>query len=109
VTEAYPTPRRYPRIPSKNHVFVKKVQDETAGSLSRTMELGLGGCMFVSDETWEPGTALSMLISVQERVIEATARVVYGRPDGQKFDIGVEFLELDSAERVILEKLFEPA
>ena len=109
MTEAYPTQRRFPRIPSKNHVFVKKLQDETMGSFSKTLELGLGGCMFVSNETWEPGTTLNMLISVQDRVIEAKARVVYERPRDSQFEMGVEFLELDPIERVILEKLLEPA
>ena len=32
-----------------------------------------------------------MFISFQGRVIEATARVVYERPHGEQFEVGVEF------------------
>jgi hypothetical protein len=105
--ETYANQRRFPRIPSENPVFVKKLQDDTVGAFSKTREVGLGGCMFISDEAWGSGTLLNMFISVQGRVLEAKARVVYERPHGPQFDMGVEFIEIDPVERVVLERLFE--
>ncbi len=107
MAESYPNHRRFPRIRSENPILVKKLDDETVGAFSKTQEVGLGGCKFVNTEPIGIGSLLSMFISVQGRVIEATARVVYERPHGEQVEVGVEFLKLDPVERTVLERLFE--
>lgn len=107
MADDHPNQRRFPRVRSENPILVKKLDDDTVGAFSKTQEVGLGGCMFVNTESLGPGSLLGMFISVQGRVIEATARVVYERPHGEQFEVGVEFLKLDPVERTVLERLFE--
>lgn len=104
--ETFVQQRRFPRIPSENPVLVKRLDDDSVGSFSKTREVGLGGCMFVNDEALGPGTIVEMFISVQGRVIEAKSRIVYERPKGTQFEMGVEFLEMDPVDRVVIEHLF---
>lgn len=105
--EIYPNQRRFPRVRSENPVLVKKLNDESIGAFSKTLEVGLGGCMFLNDEALGPGSLLEFFISVQGRVIEAKARVIYERPMGNQYEVGVEFTEIDPVERTVLERLFE--
>jgi hypothetical protein len=105
--ETYPNQRRFPRVRSENPVLVKKLNDESVGAFGKTCEVGLGGCMFLNDEALGPGSLLDFFISVQGRVIEAKARVVYEHPMGNQVEVGVEFTEIDPVERVVLERLFE--
>lgn len=63
--------------------------------------------MFLNDEAIGMGTALEVFISVQGRVIRSKARVVYELPRAGQYEIGVEFIEIDPMEKVILERLFE--
>ena len=107
MAEAHTNQRRFPRIRSENPILVKKLDDETVGAFSKTQEVGLGGCMFVNHEALGPGSLLGMFISVQGRVIEATARVIYERPHQDQFEVGVEFVQIDPVERTVLERLFE--
>jgi len=109
VAEAFTNQRRFPRMPSEHPILVKKLDDETVGAFGKTRQVGLGGCMFLNDESLGTGSLLGMFISVQGRVIEATAKVVYERPHGAQFEVGVEFLEIDPVERTVIERLFEAA
>lgn len=104
---SYPTQRRFPRVRSENPVLVKRLDNERVGSFSKTQEVGLGGCMFLNDEALGPGSSLEFFVSVQGRVIEAKARVVYEHPVGSQFEVGVEFTEIDPVDRTVLERLFE--
>lgn len=99
--------RRFPRVRSENPILVKKLEDDTVGAFGKTREVGLGGCMFANDERLGCDSTLSMFISVQGRVIESKARVVYERAMGDQFEVGVEFIEIDPVDRVVLEQLFE--
>ena len=102
-----PDQRRFPRIRSENTVLVRRLDDETVGAFGRTQVLGLGGCMFVSGEVFEPGALLGIAISVQGRAIQAVARVAYVLNQGTPFEIGVEFVQVDPAERGVLEHLLD--
>ena len=106
LTEVSPDQRRFPRIRSENPFLVKKLDDETVGAFGKTGEMGLGGCMFVSEQAFGPGTLLGIAISVQGQVIQVVARVAHLRPQGSQFEIGVEFLLVDPSERRIIERLF---
>jgi hypothetical protein len=106
LTESGPHQRRFPRIRSENSFLVKKLDDETVGTFGKTSVLGIGGCMFVSEEKFGPGTLLGIAISVQGRVIQVVARVAYMRPQGSRFETGVEFLQVDPGDRSLIEDLF---
>ena len=105
MTEAGPDQRRFPRIRSENPFLVKKLDDERVGAFGKTRVMGTGGCMFVSEEAFAPGTLLAMAISVPGRAIQVVARVAYLQPRGSLFETGVEFLQVDLADRGLLQDL----
>jgi hypothetical protein len=106
LTESGLDQRRFPRIRSGNSFPVKRLDDETIGAFGKTRVIGIGGCMFVSEEEFGPGTLLGMAISVQGRAIQVVARVAYLRPQGSRFETGVEFLQADPWDRGLIEDLF---
>jgi PilZ domain-containing protein len=100
-----PKTRRYPRIPAQHAVLVRPA--ETEESFARTTTLGLGGCAFVTPERFDAGNLVELLISVQDRVVNAVARVVYANPAGDgRQDVGVEFLQIEPHDRDFLRSLF---
>jgi len=102
----YSPQRRFPRIPSKNSLLIKTLDAPAAGRLARTQVLGLGGCMFHSDEPFGVGANLSLHIAVQERFIRALGRVAYENRRGDRYEVGVEFLEISDEEKDLLAALF---
>jgi hypothetical protein len=99
--------RRFPRIPSENAVLVKRLGDEEAEGFARTRVVGLGGCMFVSDEPLGVESFLDLLISVRGRVVQTRGRVVYEIPRGDdEVEVGVEFVQIAPHDRDIIEELF---
>jgi len=106
MADDYSNKRRFPRIPSENPVLVKKLYDQKVSSITKTQVVGMGGCMFESDKPLGVGSLLTLMIAVHERFVKAKARVVYENPKTEdKFEIGVEFLEVDSMDRIIIEAL----
>ncbi|TLN17217.1 PilZ domain-containing protein, partial [bacterium] len=73
--------RKFPRVPAKNTILVKKLGDHEIEGFSKTGSLGLGGCMFLSDESFGVGAFFEILISVKKHVVKASGRVVYELPD----------------------------
>lgn len=99
--------RRYPRIPSQNSVLVKRLGDDSLEGFTRTRMVGLGGCMFVSDQSMGVGSFLDLLISVKGSVAKALSKVVYERQfSGKEFEVGVEFVLISDVDRRLLEVLW---
>jgi c-di-GMP-binding flagellar brake protein YcgR len=102
----FPQQRRFPRIAAEHTVLVTKAGAEAHEEFSKTRDLGLGGCMFLSDEPLGPGSVIEVLISLGRRVVATTARVVYEHTSERRFEIGVEFLRLDPADHQFLQSFF---
>lgn len=100
--------RRFPRIPAKNSVVVRKLGGPVQGGLSVTKVLGVGGCSFLHAEPQGVGETLFLSILVGPDLVEARVRVVYARPqeDGA-YEIGVEFLEVPEKDRERIRGLVE--
>jgi hypothetical protein len=104
----YAKQRRFPRIPAEYPVLVRKLEGEKITRLSCTKVVGLGGCMFQHDHPFGAASLLSLLILVKDRYIETRARVAYERPQrDQKYEIGVEFLEIADDDLEALKDLFK--
>jgi hypothetical protein len=104
----YSKKRRFPRIPSRNALLVNRLDDSPAEEFGKTHVMGLGGCMFISKESFGVGANLQLLITVNREVVESHARVVYERGIKEGgFEVGVEFTTLDDAARKKLSRLFE--
>ncbi len=105
------TGRRFPRIPSSQPILAQRLDEAPdaigGNAMSRTRTVGLGGCMFTSDESFGPGTILDLVIKARERVVRTTARVVWEATiSGDRFEVGCEFLDLEDADRAALAALF---
>lgn len=106
--EPKPAGRRFPRIPSKNSVVLRKLGANPRGELTVTKVVGLGGCSFLHPTSQGVGETLFLSILVGEELGEAKVRVAYERPqeDGT-YEIGVEFLEIAERDRGLLAGLVE--
>jgi len=99
--------RRYPRIPSQNSVLVKRLGDDVLEGFTRTRVVGLGGCMFVSDEPLGVGSFMDVLISVRGSVAKALSKVVYECQVAEgEYEIGVEFILISDVDRRLLAVLW---
>lgn len=99
--------RKYPRIPSKNSVLVRVLGDKEREGFAKTEIVGLGGCMFASNEALGEGSYLDLLIAVHHTVVKAFAKVAYEKPrDEGRWNIGVEFLQINEEDRKLLETLW---
>ncbi len=99
--------RRFPRLASSLAVLATRLGTSPREEFARTKEVGLGGCSFISRESFGVGSALEMLITVGRDVIRSHVRVVYERGEGQGWEVGVEFLQLSDTDRQRLAGLFE--
>jgi hypothetical protein len=99
MTEDFTTRRRrFPRIASHHAVLAKKSGIEGVEEFGRTKTIALGGCSFVTAESFGEGSTLELLITVDGSVVSTRGRVVYEHDldDGRK-EIGVEFADVDDA------------
>lgn len=108
--DEYPRRRRFPRIASENTVLVKKLGGNAAEAFAKTRVVGLGGCMFVTDSPIGIGSIVELLISVNLRVVRALVRVAYEIPKGgTQVEVGVEFVEISSADRQVIDAMLKSA
>ena len=109
MTEDFAQKRKFPRIPAENAVLVRKLSEAPQEGFGTMKTVGMGGCMFVHDASLGMGSTLELLISIKSWVVKSTARVVYELPKSDsEVEVGVEFLDISSADRAILETLFLP-
>jgi hypothetical protein len=99
--------RRYPRIVSKNAVLVTRLGDDVLEDFARTEVVGLGGCMFASDEPYGLGAGLDLLITIAHEVVKVRTKVVYEKEVDGRWEVGVEFLNLSDQERQWIGVLLE--
>jgi len=103
-----PQRRRYPRIPSKNAVLVRKLGPEAVEDLGKTRTVGLGGCGLTSEESFGVGSLVEVLISIERRVVKAQAEVAYEKEAFGCFDIGLKFRHLHEDDAAALRQLLQP-
>lgn len=95
--------RRFPRVPSKNSVVVRKLGSGAEGGLTTTEVVGLGGCSFLHAEPQEAGETLYLSILIGVELAEARVRVVYSKPREEGgFEIGVEFTEVPQRDLALI-------
>lgn len=100
-------PRRFPRVSSERPILVRLLSEPRQHEqLARTRVIGLGGLMFVSNESLGFGSLMEILISLGEVVAKTDARVVYEIPkSSHEIEVGVEFLRVSPPDRERVEAL----
>ena len=107
MTDQHHGRRRLPRIAAEHVVLVSKSGPEELEAFAKMHSLGLGGCMFVSPEPLGEGTLVDLLLSIGARVVPVKARVVYELPqEGDRREVGVEFLHVDTEDVEYLKGFF---
>lgn len=107
MTDQHPSRRRLPRIAAEHVVLVSKAGPEELEAFAKLHSLSLGGCMFVSPEPLGENTLVDLLLSIGARVVPVKARVVYEKPqEGDRREVGVEFLHVDDADVEYLKGFF---
>ena len=108
MTDEHHEKRRFPRIPVEYAVLIRQLGPGESEEFVKARNVGLGGCMVVSDVPLGLGSGVDLLISVRGGVVKARGRVVYEIPKGKKaFEVGVEFLRIATGDLKLLQALFE--
>jgi hypothetical protein len=96
--------RRFPRIPAKNSIVVRKLGGPAQGGLTTTAVMGLGGCSFLHAEPQGVGETLFLTILIGRELADAKVRVVYEKPiENGAYEIGVEFIEVPPAHLELIQ------
>ena len=74
--------------------------EDDPGRTQKGVNVSVGGLSFVSDEALEMGSTIRIRIAEVEPPFQANARVVWSRPEGDGFCVGVRFLDASDAFRV---------
>jgi hypothetical protein len=105
------------KLPRKYLLIYSRVFDQTLGKLLGYLsDLSERGAMIIADESLNVGTVLPLRFDLPDprmfnnaHNLMITARVVHCSTDisPDYFDIGLEFLEVNSEQRDILRKMME--
>lgn len=93
--------RRYIRHPSDIPIHVE-LADVVADRREYLNDISAGGLRFQSREALAPGSRIRIRIPLVRPVFECTGQVVWCKPDGRAFDVGVEFTRMREAFRLRL-------
>lgn len=100
--------RRFPRIGAVHSMLIEPLGAEQSGEFATSRSVSIGGLGFVSEETFDEGTMVKVLITAGAKVISAKARVAYQQKlDDGRYETGVAFVELGDADRAILEEIID--
>jgi hypothetical protein len=93
--------RSNPRREYIRHTVHVPLEVERAAGRAPRVEAGVnvsfGGLAFAASECPEPGEVLRLRIPTVAPPFEAEARVAWCRPEGERFLVGVEFLDSTAA------------
>src|SRR5687767_14277328 len=90
--------REFIRHTSDVPIHVRSVAG-TNGRVQKVVNVSTGGLAFVSEESLEPGSTVDVRIDQVVPTFEAHAQVAWCRPEGDRFLIGVSFLDASDAFR----------
>lgn len=95
--------RRFPRIPLKAELHCQ-VRGVPRFDNFISDDISLGGVSFVNSEYIVPQTPVSLKINLRSRVLNPIGKIAWSwpLPHSDKYKVGVEFLELDYAEKRLL-------
>ena len=99
VTETHTNPRRaFIRHTAGVPIEVRAVPGSAGVTLEST-NVSVGGISFISDRDFPVGSIIEIRIGEVDPPFEAHARVAWTNPEGDRFCIGVSFLDATNAFR----------
>ena len=102
--------RKDARFDSLNLTYVR-VDDQGAvvqESIGRTLDVSEAGICLETHFKIDPRHSLTLTIALEEDLVNIKGKVAYSRPGKEdKFETGVEFIEIDQNSRVVLNKFIE--
>lgn len=104
----YETARKSSRLVESHSMLVRCLSPVEREGLHLIRDLGMGGCHFTSPHPFGLGARLDMAISVDQRVLQISGKVVREAKNGDcVFEVGVLFTEMDHRESEMLESLLK--
>lgn len=88
--------RRFLRHPADIPIEVK-AHGQAAHDIQHTTNLSIGGLAFRCDREFSPGVLVDLCIPFVQPAFEVEAFVAWCRKSGDRFELGVEFLNQDDA------------
>jgi c-di-GMP-binding flagellar brake protein YcgR len=98
VTDTHTNPRRFIRHTADVPIEVRAVPGSTA-VVQQGTNISEGGLAFVSDACLDAEGTIELRIPEVDPPFEAHARVVWCRPEGERYLVGVQFLDATDAFR----------
>ncbi len=98
MTDTQTNPRRFIRHTADVPIEVRAVPGHAA-VVQQGTNISEGGLAFVSDACLDPEHTIELRIPEVEPPFEAHARVVWCRPEGDHYLVGVQFLDATDAFR----------
>ena len=99
--------RKHERIQSLNLSYICLDEDENIvkQGMGRTLNISESGILLETHFPIEPNHAVQLTISLEEDLLDLKGKPVHIRSrDGGKYEIGVEFIELDQNACDLLKK-----
>jgi len=88
--------RKFIRHPSDIPIEIIVESDADSGNYNLT-KISLGGLSFKGNRFYEPGSIVTIRISVVRPVYQTRGRVVWCRKKGEFYEIGIQFIEAGDA------------
>lgn len=93
--------RRFPRIRLKSPVQCHRRGVNELSQNAVTDDISLSGMSFTNEQFLSPNSMLMLQINVLSRILYPIAKVVWSNPlpHSDRYQVGVQFMELDPLER----------
>ncbi|MBW2238631.1 MAG: PilZ domain-containing protein [Deltaproteobacteria bacterium] len=103
--------RHHPRISALNLISYNCI-DETeqivAQGMGRTLNVSKGGILLETHISIDPKNAIALSIGLEDELINIKGKVVFSAPGkDEKFEAGIEFLEMPDSTLNILKKFIK--
>ncbi len=100
--------RKHKRIDSThllNYVCLDKEGNAFAQGMGRTLNVSESGILLETHVSLDPQTLVSLTIGMEEEIIDIKGTVIYSQKNDEGiYEIGIEFLEVQSTELTVLHK-----
>lgn len=98
---------RFETLNLLDNIVLGKKGEPVARGMGRTLNISEVGLLFESNVACDMDQMLIITIALEEDLVEIKGLVRHLEPFGDKFRLGIEFIEIKEEDRKILKKFLE--
>jgi hypothetical protein len=98
---------RYETLNLLDNIVLGKKGEPVGRAMGRTLNISEVGLLFESHVAYEPEQTLVITIALEDDLVEIKGQVRHLEPSGDKFRLGIEFIEIDAEDREILKRFLQ--